>query len=227
MAVATTSRQYTGRRPAAPARKFGTWKLAYADFLTALMAFFLLLWLVSGVSQDGRAQIASYFNDKPIAQTGQPVSATDPVSAGVLADLKSDSVLKAAGRSVVLVTTPDGVRLNLVDSARNPLFDTGSGELTDAGRTLVQAAGHALTTLPYTITIEGHTDAFPSADPARTNWDISAQRASEARRALMAAGINEDRVRAVTGLADTQPLRPGQPHLSENRRISILVHTIG
>ena len=88
-------------------------------------------------------------------------------------------------------------------------------------------ADSALGGVPGAITIEGHTDAFPSLIPNRSNWDISSERANAARRVLSNAGISPERVRAVTGLADTQPLKPGEPHLSVNRRISILLDLDG
>ena len=107
------------------------------------------------------------------------------------------------------------------------MFASESGALTEAGEALTLQLGQAISGLAGPITIEGHTDAFPSLDANRTNWDISSERANAARRILASAGVSTDRVRAVTGLADTRPLNPGEPHLSANRRISILLHSDG
>ena len=107
------------------------------------------------------------------------------------------------------------------------MFASESGALTEAGEALTLQLGQAISGLAGPITIEGHTDAFPSLDANRTNWDISSERANAARRILVSAGVSTDRVRAVTGLADTRPLNPGEPHLSANRRISILLHSDG
>lgn len=206
-----------------PTRKTGTWKLAYADFLTALVAFFMLMWLVSGVSKDDRAVIASEFTGKPVsvAVTGDPgVSG----AAELLALLEKSEGLKGAGESVQLSSDATGVRIELVDTAGRPLFETGSGALTADGAALIQAAGASLSGLPYALSIEGHTDAFSMAGPATSNWELSSRRANEARRALELAGFGTDQVKAVTGYADTRPLSAGQPHLAANRRISLQVH---
>ena len=211
--------------PAAPARKAGTWKMAYADFLTALMAFFLLMWILSGVSPEGRDEIASYFNSNasPTAQA----SAVQPDSAAgrLFTALSQQSGLIEGGDSVVLAREADGVRIDLVDSARHPLFDSGSGAFTQEGIALAEAAGRVLTQFSEPVSIEGHTDAFSATGTAYSNWELSSDRANEARRALITAGLEPARIRAVTGLADTRPLDAGQPHLSANRRVSILVHT--
>ncbi|WP_430404546.1 flagellar motor protein MotB [Hyphomonas sp.] len=225
MATATHSRRYAGRMPVAPARKTGTWKMAYADFLTALMAFFLLMWIVSGISPEGRDEIAKHFNINA-APTAQSASAETGSAAGRLfTALSQQSGLVAAGDSVVLAREADGVRIDLVDSARYPLFDSGSGAFTPAGLALAETTGRILTQFSESLSIEGHTDAFGGASFAYSNWELSSDRANEARRALIAAGLAPARIRAVTGLADTRPLLAGQPHLSANRRVSILVHT--
>ena len=206
-----------------PTRKTGTWKLAYADFLTALVAFFMLMWLVSGVSKEDRAVIASEFTGKPVSAAA--VAETAPSGAAeLLALLQAADGLKAAGESVQLSSDAEGVRIELVDTAGRPLFETGSGALTADGRALVAAAADSLAALPYEISIEGHTDAFSMSGAAASNWELSSQRANEARRALETAGFATERVKAVTGYADTRPLNAGQPHLAANRRISLQVH---
>ncbi len=223
MAYATTQRNYAGRMPALPARKMGTWKMAYADFLTALMAFFLLMWLVSGVSPDARAAIAAEFKTKELAPASadraMPVGAAD-----LLSLLQLSETLKTAGDSVILSVEPDGVRLDLVDTAGRPLFESASGALTPDGAALVAAAGETLARLANPLSIEGHTDAFGLAKAGYSNWELSSDRANEARRLLEAGGVAAGRFQAVTGLADTRPLDPGQPHLAQNRRISLKVH---
>jgi len=225
MATATHSRRYAGRMPVSPARKTGTWKMAYADFLTALMAFFLIMWLVSGVSADDRAEIAATFHNK--AAKSQTITAVlpDSTASQLVTALTTQSGLANAGDNVILTREADGVRIDLVDSASRPLFDSGSGAFTAEGLALAEATGQALSPFSQTISIEGHTDAFGAAGNAYSNWELSADRANEARRALIMAGLDASRIRAVTGLADTRPLDAGQPHLSANRRVSILVHT--
>lgn len=224
MAYATHSRRQAGRRPAAPARKTGTWKLAYADFLTALMAFFLILWLVSGVSAEDRAAIASEFS----YQTRTPADAAmaAPSEAEhLLAMLERSGALNAAGENVLLTASAAGVRVELTDTAGRPLFETGSGALNADGRELLNSLAGLLASLPHPVSVEGHTDAFPAPAVEFSNWELSSSRAHEARRMLAEAGIDGSRFRAVTGYADTRPLSPGQPHLAANRRISLEVHT--
>lgn len=201
-----------------PARKMGTWKLAYADFLTALAAFFLLMWLVSGVSQDDRAVIAAEFTGKL-----RPVAAALPAEPA-LAALDLSPALLAAGDSVRVTASTGSVTIELVDTAGRPLFQTGSGALTEEGRRLVLATADSLSPLGAAVSIEGHTDAFSVAGAEFSNWELSTARANEARRTLETAGIAAARIRAVTGYADTRPLSPGQPHLAANRRISLQVH---
>ncbi|MFN7053996.1 OmpA family protein [Hyphomonas sp.] len=225
MAYATSSRRQAGRRPATPARKPGTWKLAYADFLTALMAFFLLMWLVSGVSTEDRAVIAAEFSHKPRPAASAADPAPAPEAERLAALLHLSETLKRAGDSLQLTALPDGLRLELVDTAGRPLFETGSGALNAEGRTLLAEVSALIAALPNEVSIEGHTDAFTLSGAEFTNWDLASARANEARRLLTASGLPAGRIRAVTGYADTRPLAPGQPHLAANRRISLELHT--
>lgn len=223
MAYAAPHRQPAGRMPAPPARKMGTWKMAYADFLTALMAFFLLMWLVGGVSPDARVAIAAEFKARQAGLASAPD--TVPVEAERLGHLIALSeTLKGAGDSVILSVEPDGVRLDLVDTAARPLFASASGALTAQGAELVVAAGETLAEIQNLVSIEGHTDAFSLTATGYSNWDLSSDRANEARRLLEAHGVAAGRFQAVTGFADTQPMQMGQPHLAQNRRISLKVH---
>ncbi len=225
MAYATTHRQLAGRMPAPPARKMGTWKMAYADFLTSLMAFFLLMWLVSGVSPDARAAIAGEFKTRE-ASLVRAAPAVPAEAADLFSLLQLSETLKAAGESVILSAEPDGVRLDLVDTSGRPLFQSASGALTREGAELVAAAARTLAPLTNPVSIEGHTDAFSLASTGYSNWDLSSDRANEARRLLETGGVTAARFQAVTGLADTRPLDPGQPHLAQNRRISLKVHLV-
>lgn len=228
MAYATYSSQSAGRMPVAPARKAGTWKMAYADFLTALMAFFLLMWLVSGVSADDRAEIADYFHNRtPGAATSVAVQSGPSAADRVFSALSENPALVAAGSSVVLAKEADGIRIDLVDTAERPLFDRADGHFTETGLALARDTAAALAVTEGTLTLEGHTDAFPSLTPGYSNWELSSDRANEARRVFEAAGIAPQRIRGVTGLADTRPLIAAQPHLPVNRRVSILVQVEG
>jgi len=213
--------------PVAPVRKTGTWKMAYADFLTALMAFFLLMWLVSGVSAADRTEIADYFHNRTTTAAAAATETGPSEADRVFSALSQNPDLVSAGNSLVLTREADGVRIDLVDTAERPLFDRADGRFTPAGHDLAQKAAAAITVTDTVITLEGHTDAFPSLTPGYSNWELSSDRANEARRVFEAAGIAPERIRGVAGLADTRPMVPGQPHLPVNRRVSILVQVEG
>lgn len=217
MAYANTSRRRAGRRPAALPRKTGTWKLAYADFLTALCAFFLIMWIVNGVSAEDRAALAEQFGKDAV------VAVADTRAEDLASALRSDPALASYEGSVRISHAPLEVRIDLTDMASAPLFEMGQGRLNARGEELVSLAGLALSRLDMPITLEGHTDAHPSETPGYSNWELSADRANAARRLLIEGGVAPDRIRAVTGLAATRPLITENPHLPANRRISIVL----
>ncbi|MEO1306262.1 MAG: OmpA family protein, partial [Pseudomonadota bacterium] len=107
--------------------------------------------------------------------------------------------------------------------AERPLFETGEGQLNTYGQRLIRLAGTAITLFDHQIMIEGHTDAHPSLTRGYSNWELSADRANDARRLLIDAGVSEDRIKGVAGLAHTRPLLQNAPHDAANRRISIVL----
>lgn len=218
MAIAYSSRRNKGRTPTASARKLGTWKLAYADFLTALCAFFLIMWIIHGVSNDERQTLAQQFG----AETVEAMPATSPSSA-LAAQLRTNPDLAAFGASVRITEEPNFIRIELTDMAARPLFETGDGRLNEPGERLTQIVGQTIAALPLVVTIEGHTDAHPSRTIGYSNWELSSDRANSARRLLVAAGVNESRIQGVTGLAHTRPLLQESPEDAANRRISIVL----
>lgn len=224
MAYALSTRRIPGRIPAAPTRKMGTWKMAYADFLTALMAFFMVMWLVSGTTAEDRSELAQYFTETPTASLTTTIVANSEIPA-VLKAIKSQPILADASQNIEIAVEGKIIRIDLHETDGQPLFDMGDGSLNAEGKRLASAAGMALANFPYDLSVEGHTDAFPSSATNFSNWDLSSARANSARRALTNTGIDTARIQAVTGLAGTRPLKAGQPHLSANRRVSILIHT--
>lgn len=201
-------------------RRPGQWKLAYADFLTALMAFFLLMWLSTEQSVSNRSALAAYFS-------GEPVSAADPAIPNAQAELMqammSDVALTGLSGHVEIVPTPTGLRIDLADAQGSPLFASGSSDLNDDGNRLVGLLGGHLALIPGSISVEGHSDAFPAGGHAGDNWSISAMRANAARKGLETAGVPSERFASVVGFADSRPALPNQPHAAANRRISILL----
>jgi len=222
MAEAYSSRRVQGRTPSASARKLGTWKLAYADFLTALCAFFLIMWIVHGVTGDERQALAQQFGSK--IDTIE-VAANDPVmdAKTVAQILRIDPALQAYGSSVTVTAEPNLVRIDLSDMTEAPLFENGDGSLNATGEKLTRLAGQAIAFLSFPVMIEGHTDSNPSLTTGYSNWELSSDRANSARRLLIEAGVAEDRIKSVAGLADTRPILENAPQDSANRRISIVL----
>jgi chemotaxis protein MotB len=222
MAVAYSSRRNRGRTPRASARKMGTWKLAYADFLTALCAFFLIMWIIHGVSGGEREKIAQQFGASPTEEVLEPLQDTPKVRQ-IAANLREDLSRFAFGSSVTITEEPGLVRIEISDLADRPLFETGDGRLNARGERLTRFAGQTIATFELPIMIEGHTDSHPSLTEGYSNWELSADRANSARRLLLEAGVAEHRIQGVAGLAHTRPLLSENPEDAANRRISIVL----
>lgn len=212
-----------GHRRGEP-RRPGQWKLAYADFLTALMAFFLLMWLSTGSSQTERMAIAAYFTGADIIDARDNSVASQPdIEAALLADLADSSIFETLKDSVHLTASPTGLRIDLTDGGHAALFQSASGDLNEIGYQLVGELGRALNKLPVNLSVEGHTDAFVDPSNTASNWALSSDRAHSALLALRASGVADSRIMGVTGLASTQPILPSQPHAAINRRVSIVL----
>jgi chemotaxis protein MotB len=218
----------------------GSWKVAYADFVTAMMAFFLLLWLLSMVSDDKRIAMAEYFKSFSLFKE----SGTNflPGSAFVIADhikkaeLKPENVAAALKKAMkkkgggegasdqVLIDAIDGgVRIQIVDKEGSPMFQLGSAEPTEKAREILASVAEVIREQDAKIAIEGHTDAAPFRGDQITNWELSTNRASAARRMLETNGLDPSRVARVVGYADTELLIKDQPKDPQNRRISIIL----
>lgn len=316
----------------------GAWKIAYADFVTAMMAFFLLLWLVNATTEQQRTGIAEYFsttnvlsrsfsgagqpfggrsldNDERLtsntttavrnarrppqtfdadpedtqqrrtgstdhmndeaeqAGTGNPASDSLPprqngtvqlaaaarqdaaaqrmaaeasrtqpdlsadqriagervalraAAQDIRAAIEADPQLRALAAQMLVEEVPEGLRIQMVDGEGHALFATGVAAPNERGRALLLRAASVIARLPNALEIAGHTDAAPfrSGSDARSNWELSVERANAARRLLLEAGVAERRVRAMTGRADQELLRPNEPLHPANRRVSVLV----
>ena len=232
----------------------GAWKVAYADFVTAMMAFFLVLWIV-GQSREVRAGVAGYFRDPgvleherstgilPGSTTGinsdsppelrRPVSADDATidrdllerSAQRIRDMiKKMPELENLQGQIQVSATPEGLRIELVDSSQATFFDSASATLKPATQRILGVIARELGALGKPMAVEGHTDSRPYPSAGRyTNWELSADRANAARRALEEAGLPKGLIRAVRGFADTHPSKTDDPLSPQNRRVSILV----
>jgi chemotaxis protein MotB len=224
----------------------GAWKVAYADFVTAMMALFLVLWLLSQADTKLKEAIANYFRSPGAFNTvrGGILPGAKTASKGKQASLtdvdEEQSFLAAAMAlknkfsskpefstikdQVKIDVTAEGLRVQVVDKADKVSFATGSAELNPAAQEILAEIARTICEMPNPITIGGHTDHRPfSKGSGYTNWELSADRANAARRALEAGCVKPDQIRRVVGYADTDPLIPTDAYAAANRRISIIV----
>jgi len=332
----------------------GSWKVAYADFITAMMAFFLLMWLISATTDDQRKGLADYFSPNSVLSqktsgVGLPFAGRTPFSDGALVSdrgavqvtvgerpvvdqvedddesdviaqprphrddarndgadqlgsrsggaqprpgtpptalaihdpvtaarqaaaqaaasagpaatpaahaatprppseaelrrelerrekqafeqaaqqirdaVRGDPVLAELAGQLTIDMTPEGLRIQILDAEHRSMFALGSAVPNEQARLLLQKVAPVLARLTENISIAGHTDAVPFSGPDRSNWELSAERTNATRRLLVENGLQEPRVRSVTGNADRDPLVPSDPLAAENRRIAIVV----
>jgi len=215
----------------------GAWKVAYADFVTALMALFIVLWLM-GSSEQVKKSVAGYFNDpkgtgklmgSTMSGTGEGMSATTTDQLQKLKDkleeeIKARKELEKLSKQIEITITPEGLRIELIEGKDSTFYELGSAKLSASGQELLALLAAELKTLPNSLLIEGHTDATPySGDTSYSNWDLSADRANSARRLLQQDGVRSDQVTQVRGYADQMLRVKNNPTDPSNRRVSILV----
>jgi chemotaxis protein MotB len=291
----------------------GAWKVAYADFVTAMMAFFLLMWLLNATTEEQRHGLADYFsptvaNSKGSSGIGKPLSGKSPFDDGPaisdkgslvtmnanappvdveddgsdtpvttsvhsestnpqgLDDGKSDGRAGRGGKAAAAAAaqaaaaaraqeqraftaaaaqmqqlvasdpalaplakqlsidlTPQGLRVQIRDEDRRPMFATGSSDPNDLTRALLARLAPVVAKLSEPISIAGFTDGAPYSGSGRSNWDLSTERANATRRVLMEAGLPDARIRDVVGRADRDLLLPADPRAAANRRIAIIL----
>lgn len=215
----------------------GAWKVAYADFVTAMMALFIVLWLLSS-SEKVKKAVAGYFNDPKGTGNllGTTLSGTGPslqnasdsqleqLKEKIEEEIKSRKDLEKLSKQIEMTITPEGLRIEMLESKNGTFYEIGSPKLSAQGQELIKLLGGELKTLPNKMLIEGHTDATPySSDNNYSNWDLSADRANAARRLLQQSGVRSDQVTQVRGYADQMLRNKANPTDPSNRRISILV----
>jgi chemotaxis protein MotB len=214
----------------------GAWKVAYADFVTALMALFIVLWLMN-TSKPIQEAVGGYFRDP--SGTGGKVG-TAMAGSGENFELSKDNMedlKKALEQSIQKVPnfeklkdhidmalTGEGLRIELLESSTGTFFDSGSPRLsTDSASVLVKLA-EELGQLSNDLCIEGHTDSKPFAGATDySNWELSTDRAHAARRLMEKSGLRPNQVIQVRGYADHRLRKPDAPFDPSNRRISLIV----
>ena len=226
----------------------GAWKVAYADFVTAMMAFFLVLWIV-GQGEEVKAGVAGYFRNPKAFEGGRgvlPGSESGTTGGGAprgMTDLEAakNALARAAEEirralaalpefehlkdQVEITLTDEGLRIELREAPDDGFFDSGSATVKPPTMAMLKVIATQLGALPNRVAVEGHTDSRPySANSlAYTNWELSADRANAARRILEASGLQPRQIEAVRGFADTRLRKADDPLDAGNRRISIIV----
>ena len=249
----------------------GAWKVAYADFVTAMMAFFLLMWLLGATTEKQRKALADYFSPTLIqkkaetagsngmfggaslvdadkyphraAQTGTraltiPKNAKGgPRESNSRADeearfasmkqllqhrLNNSPTMRRFARSVRLIQTNDGLRIDLVDDAEFAMFLIGTDRLTAEATNLMEVVALVINEVPNAVVVRGHTNASPyTLNPTLSNWTLSTARAEATRRALVLQGVDTRRFSRIEGVADREPYNPLDRFDPTNRRMSV------
>jgi len=217
----------------------GAWKVAYADFVTAMMALFIVLWLLNSSKQVQEA-VGGYFKDstgtsKKVGSNMQGAGENFVLTRDNMPKLKEQ--LQKAMRQMAdfeklkshidMTVTAEGLRIEMSESASGTFFDSGSAKLNGDGAELLSTLAQELGGLPNKLSIEGHTDSQPYAPSAiYGNWELSADRANAARRVMQAHGIRADQVTQVRGFADQRLRKSEAPLDPANRSISVIVQYI-
>ncbi len=264
----------------------GAWKVAYADFVTAMMAFFMVMWLVSSVNKEQKAALFDYFKNPSMepghslrpapGQNGPGGASTAVINMGggmdaprvtvintpdsnskskpqpfnlnaeeaakiaaaaerkklesLMAELREaidkSQALKPFKDQLLLDITPEGLRIQIVDDQNRPMFDVGSAKLKDYTNEILKTLASYLNSVPNHISLTGHTDIRPYPGNGNySNWELSADRANAARRALESGGLEKEKVARVVGLSSSVLFDKEEPQNPINRRISIIVMT--
>jgi chemotaxis protein MotB len=226
----------------------GAWKVAYADFVTAMMALFIVLWIV-GQSNAVKQVISAYFKDPGVFTSGryagllQGEKKTDPMpppavpvdkAAAEIERLKTEAgaIEKAISQQpdfskfkdrIQVIVTSEGLRIDLVEESEGLFFDIGKATIKPEAVQLLKVIASHLSALNNNIAIEGYTDARPYSSPGYSNWDLSTDRANSARKVLEENGLRKNQINEVRGFADRKLKVPDKPFDFSNRRVSILV----
>jgi len=216
----------------------GAWKVAYADFVTAMMALFMVLWLVSTADSSLKQGIADYFRQPPgVFDTLTPAgpltferkdSFLEPfeeLQARLNQELEGVEGYEEIQNQVRISITPEGLLIDVLDSEKRAFFESGSAEIKPILQQILEKIVPHIKNLSTKIMISGHTDghAYREGGTFYSNWELSAARALNTRRAMEKLGVPAKMIDRIIGYADSSPLFPDDPFNAANRRISILV----
>jgi chemotaxis protein MotB len=234
-------------------QKEGAWKLAYADFVTAMMCFFMLMWLLNTTPSQKLKSMATYFKptigffskmmttedeEKEIQEQTQ-TSSTDQdttkstttesfnnVEAKIRSDLANDSYTRDLSSSISTNMSKDGLEISIFDSNKRPMFQKGSTQLTPEAKFLIEKITKSILYTPNRIVIGGYTEKTDNASINGYNtWDLSAGRAESARKAMQIAGLPQERIAKLVSYGDNVPFDDNDPYSPRNRRITITLMT--
>jgi chemotaxis protein MotB len=224
------------KKPLAHKHHGGAWKVAYADFVTAMMALFIVLWLMN-TSENVKKVVGGYFQDP---RSVGKLTGTEVGGSGMGVPIKKDDLPKLRQKleqamkkvedfskihkQVQIMITPEGLRVELMETQGGFFFKNGSPAATPDGKALLTALAKEIAKVPNHVLIEGYTDAAPyHSNKDYSNWELSVDRANAARRLMEAAGVRTDQVSYVRGFADRQLKDPANPLDPANRRVSLII----
>ena len=212
----------------------GSWKVAYADFVTAMMAFFLMLWLLSMLSQESRDNLKEYFKSyKAFKHTGkQDAKSSDSIKQADTSSLNDARMVEelkkkfeGADDHLKVENVPGGIRIQVMDLMDEPMFQPGGSKFTKTALEIMEFIAIRVKDLPGNVILEGHTDGTQYKGAIKSNWELSMERASAARIELVKHGMIADRIKRVIAYGGTEPIFPEDYFNPSNRRISILIIT--
>ncbi len=217
----------------------GAWKVAYADFVTAMMALFIVLWLMNSSKQVQEA-VGGYFKDptgtsKMVGTNQSGAGDNFTLTRENMPKLKEqlESVIRKAPEleklksHIEMTITSEGLRIELLETEAGTFFESGSVEPTEAGRSLLIALAHEIGKLPNKVSLEGHTDSRPYSGAGNySNWELSADRANATRRLMQQNSLRQNQVAEVRGFADQRLRKNIDPEDPSNRRITLIVKYI-
>ena len=212
----------------------GSWKVAYADFVTAMMAFFLMLWLLSMLSQESRDNLKEYFKSyKAFKHTGkQDAKSSDSIKQADTSSLNDARMVEelkkkfeGADDHLKVENVPGGIRIQVMDLMDEPMFEPGGSKFTKTALEIMEFIAIRVKDLPGNVILEGHTDGTQYKGAIKSNWELSMERASAARIELVKHGMIADRIKRVIAYGGTEPIFPEDYFNPSNRRISILIIT--
>lgn len=227
----------------------GAWKVAYADFVTAMMALFIVLWIL-GQDDSIKANISHYFNDPLGFAGGKGPSVIEGggnkiVAPKILSEMEQKELererLEKMGDDLLsnlqnqdfqnlidqvdVEITDDGLRIEIMESGNDAFFEVGTASLKETAKNMLTIIGKQMSELNNKVVVEGHTDSRPFSNGLQgySNYELSADRANSARRALIESGLEPNQIDEIRGYADNRLRNTDNPYDFVNRRISIIV----